>query len=445
MNNLLPDLKKYRVSRQLPKLLPEEAGVYIFWSENSAIYIGKAKNLKNRVGSYFNLKLSLKTGQMVRESDSLSFIKVASELESLLLEAYLIRTVQPKYNFQAKDDKHPLYIKITDEKYPRVLTARKEVLLETNNAVFGPFPSSANVKLVLKMIRKIFPFSTHRDLKRPCIESHIGLCNPCPSIIESAKDEVLKAELTKDYKRNIRMIKRVLARQINIVHDSLQKEMNFYARAEMFEKATEVRNKIQRLEYINQPIIPKEYFLQNPDLLEDLRKKELNSLQELLKPFLNLEGTSRIECFDVAHLAGVNQTASMVTFINGSAEKAFYRHFRINQSKRADDVASMKEVITRRIKHLRDWGEPDLIIVDGGKTQSKVFFEKLEKLEIPVVGLAKRFETLVIPQRIDGKIEYNEVRVPEGPTLNLVQRIRNEAHRFARRYHHKLITKSLIP
>src|SRR6185503_8006331 len=150
MNNSLVGLKRLKTNKGLPKLLPQEAGVYIFWIRELPIYIGKAKNLKNRVGSYFNLRLALKTRQMVREADSLSYIQVSSELESLLLEAYLIRTVQPKYNFQAKDDKHPLYIKITDESYPRVLTARKEVLLEKNKAVFGPFPSSANVKLVLK-------------------------------------------------------------------------------------------------------------------------------------------------------------------------------------------------------------------------------------------------------------------------------------------------------
>ena len=149
----------------------------------------------------------------------------------------------------------------------------------------------------------------------------------------------------------------------------------------------------------------------------------------------------RIECYDVAHLQGSEPTASMVTFVDGEPEKNLYRQFKIRQKKGNDDVASLKEVAQRRLKHLSDWGVPDLIIVDGGKGQVGVFHEIFQEHNIPVVGLAKRFESVVIPR----EDEFIVRKVPKGNALNLVKRLRDEAHRFARRYHHKLLTKMLIP
>lgn len=442
----LTSLKRIKKSRQSLKELPEEAGVYVFWNRREPVYIGKAKNLKSRLSSYFNLRLLPKTRSMVAEADSFSFILVNSELESLLLESYLIRKFLPRFNSASRDDKHPLYIRITKEKYPRIMTARKTDLKSSKDTFFGPFPSSTNVRFVLKMLRRIFPFSDHKIAKRPCIESHIGLCNPCPSVIEKMQDEVEKQKLIKIYKQNIRKVKNILKRRISRVIQNLEKQMLKASRTQNYETALELRQKIEKLNYITQPIIPKEMFLTNPDFFEDSRKKEVDELQRLLSPFISIKAQNqvRIECFDVAHLGGTSPTASMVTFFDGVADKTFYRHFKIYQKKPKDDLSSLKEVIKRRLKHLNDWGVPDLIIVDGGKTQAKVFFEELEKSRVPVVGLAKRFETLIIPVRSDSKLIFKELRVPEGPVLNLVQRIRNEAHRFARRLHHKQIKNSLF-
>ena len=133
----------------------------------------------------------------------------------------------------------------------------------------------------------------------------------------------------------------------------------------------------------------------------------------------------------------------MVTFIDGEPAKNYYRRFKIRKSKKSDDLASMDEVISRRIKHFESWGKPDLILVDGGKAQVKVFHKYL-KDHIPTVGLAKRFETLVIPEIKDGKYSYQQHNLASGNAKNLLQRIRNEAHRFARKYHHLLITKELL-
>ena len=369
------------------------------------------------------MDLEEKTSRMVAEADSLSFIRVNSELESLLLEAKLIRTHMPHYNVISKDDKHPLYIRITREKLPRVITARKISASEPNLAFFGPFPSSNNVRSVLRMIRKIFPYADHKPGERPCLYSHIGLCNPCPSEIKDNSQKKL-------YLKNIRRVRTVLSGKFAGLKNDLTREMDAFSKDQKYEEAGETLDRIKKLDYITQPQIPSEFFMQNPNLYEDLRQKELISLSLILKPHLpNLTSVQRIECFDIAHLAGSHPTASMVTFIDGEPDKNFYRHFKIRKAKGGDDYDAMREVAGRRIKNFDSWGKPDLVIVDGGKGQIKAF-----ETDIPTVGIAKNPDRLIIG---NAKIKL------KGETLNLIARIRNEAHRFARRYHHKLVSREL--
>lgn len=209
-----------------------------------------------------------------------------------------------------------------------------------------------------------------------------------------------------------------------------------------FEKAAVLRDKIDKLDYITQPAIPIDRFFENPNLAADIRNEEMKKLRDLLKNYIKVgKKLKRIECFDVSHISGVYSTASMVTFVEGEPDKAYYRHFKINQKKSADDISSMKEVAKRRAKHFSGWGVPDLIIVDGGKAQVNAFLGVFKDKDIPVVGLAKKEEKLVIPKEKN----FVQFAVPKGPARNLVQRLRDEAHRFAQRYHHKLLKKSLIP
>ena len=425
--------------------IPDTPGVYLFLQESQPIYIGKAINLKNRLKSYFSLKLAPKTARMIKEAQSLSFIKVTSELEALLLEAKLIQKYQPKYNSACKDDKHPLYIRVTKETYPKVITARKIEGKDANLAFFGPFPSSKNVSSVLRTLRRIFPYAEHKVAKRACLYSHIGLCNPCPSLIEKEKDEETQVRLRKIYKKNIKHLNGVFSGKFKSVRNELVKEMLTKSKEEKFEEAQGIKEQISRLDYITQTAVPTESFLQNPNLSEDIRRGELKELKAILYKYISLKGKLlRIECFDVSHLAGVNPTASMVTFINAEPDKNFYRHFRIRQEKGADDISSMKEVIRRRSKYFATWGIPDLIVVDGGKTQVSAFWAALTDFKIPVVGIAKRYETLVIPINEKSKIRFFEKRLQKGGALNLIQRLRNESHRFARRYHHHLYKKSFL-
>lgn len=366
----------------------------------------------------------------------MTFIQVTSELEALLLEAKLIRSYMPHYNIAAKDDKHPLYIRITKEEFPRVITARKIAENEKNIAFYGPFPSSRSVYTVLRMIRRIFPYSDHKIGKRACIYSHIGLCNPCPNQILMTNDKLQMINLKRLYLKNIKSIKAILDGKIDKLSKSLEKEMTVYSKSENYEEAAKVRNQLNHLEYITRPSLPTEFYLQNPNLYEDTRTSELKDLSTILAgchltSFEN-QDLNRIECFDIAHLAGTNATASMVTFVNGEADKNFYRHFKIRKAKGGDDYDSMREIARRRRNHFDDWGKPDLIIVDGGAGQVKSFKEFIQ--EIPIVGIAKHPDRLIVG---DNKIKLS------GPALNLVSRMRDEAHRFARRYHHSLISKSI--
>jgi len=445
MVKTISKLKKIIVSKANFRNLPQNPGVYIFWHKNNVIYIGKAINLKNRLNSYLQIDLNFKTRQMINLSKSASYILVENELEALLLEAYLIKKYQPKYNIIAKDDKNPLYIKITKEKYPRIVTARK---IDENKrdyiSFFGPFPSSSIVKNVLKTLRKTFSYSDHKISKKACIYSQIGLCDPCPSVIESLKSSEEKDKLRKTYLYKIQIINTILKGDYKKVQKDLFKTMNNLAKEQKFEEASLVKNQLKSIEYIVQPIIKPKLFSDNPNLREDLIESELKQLSQILNNIgeVNIK-LNRIECYDVSHISGTNTTASMVVFINGQENKSLYRHFKI-LNKKNDDIASLKEVVERRIKYLDKWERPDLVIVDGGVTQTKALYEDFSKFGIFVIGIAKKYETLIIPKKDNNKLVFKSYLLPNNSAKKLVQRIRNEAHRFAQRYHNILFKKTLF-
>lgn len=437
----MSDLLKIELDALQIKKLPETAGVYFFANKDKkAIYIGKAKNLRSRISSYFGPGLSTKTSRMINEAVSISFIKVATEFEALLLEAKLVHEKQPRYNIQLKDDKTPLYIAITKDKYPRVIALRKSQLGDFKvKAIFGPFLEGRSVRKVLKWIRRIIPYSQHFPGKRVCIYRQIGQCNPCPSEIELEKDSVQKEIFKGKYQANIRKIKKFLSGGLMSARKDLVLEMNEYSKQEMFEEAQEISNRIKTLDYITTPQTIPSLYIKDPNLIEDIRGKEAKELKKILSPYFDIKDLNRIECFDIAHLAGTNPTASMVTFINGEPDKSYYRHFKVKVDKKGSDVDSLRSILQRRIKHFGDWGGADLIVIDGGKPQVKIASEILKDSGVPYIGLAKRYETIVIRQK-DGFIQLR----PRGRALFLLQRIRDEAHRFARRLHHKQIKNTLI-
>lgn len=424
--------------------IPETPGVYLFKDKKGEVlYVGKAKNLKNRLDSYFVENLLPKTTQMVLSAKSVSWIKVINEFEAFLLEANLVKKYQPKYNIELKDDKSPLYIGITKDTYPRVITLRKPEITSHKLKIknyYGPYLSSTSARTVLRRTRKIFPFSTHLPTSRICIYKQIGLCDPCPSEIQTEANPQKQKELRTKYSKNIRGIKNILNGKTKPIEKQFMQEIQNLAKKEDYEQADKLKKHLQSFKDL---LLEKdaniENYLENPNLAEDIKQQELASLKSFISPYFpNLTHLNRIECFDIAHLAGTFPTASMVAFTKGEPNKRYYRHFKIYQNKKRSDTDSMREVITRRIKHLKDWGKPDLIVIDGGKPQLTAVHDLLEEKNIPFIGLAKRFETIVLKTQKG----FREIRAT-GPTLNILQRMRDEAHRFARRLHKKLISNSI--
>lgn len=419
-------------------MLPTNPGVYMFLDENGdVLYVGKAKNIKNRVSSYFvnRRDLGTKTQILVSKIKKIKTINVDSELESLLLEANLIKKFNPKYNAKLTDGKNYLLARITiKDSTPKVLFARRDG--EKDSIYFGPFPNSSDLKLVLKIIRKIFPYqSVLHHSKRLCLYYHLDLC-PCPPMFTSDQQ-------AKEYKSNIRHIIQFLNGQSKEVVKELEKERNQASKNELFEEAADIQKRIDAINLITSPSHnPFEYEI-NPNLRSDLRSKELDELLKILKSNgVNIEKLDRIECYDISNISGTNATGSMVVFTNGEKDSSNYRRFKIKRPPKVvpNDFAMMKEVISRRLEHI-EWGRPDLIIVDGGKGQissaKKALFEN-DNQDIPLIGIAKREELLITS-------DFKTIRLSKrSEGLMLVRRIRDEAHRFAIAYHKKLRSKLIF-
>ncbi|HSX39609.1 MAG TPA: excinuclease ABC subunit UvrC [Candidatus Saccharimonadales bacterium] len=429
--------------------LPKVPGVYIYHdSAGTVIYVGKAKSLRNRVKSYFikdNLEMWSKTQALVENIADLEYVEVLSELEALILEAELIKKYLPKYNIVLKDDKSYLYIVIRNEKVelnktltaiPKIMTARKSDILESD-IIFGPFPEATTTKFIVRSIRKIFAFrdcsiskfNRYSKLGKPCLYGYIGLCQaPCVGNVSVEK-----------YRRDIKNIQHLLEGQSSSLLNTLRREMEDASKNQQYEKAAEYRDIVRKFDYIRQQTQKTSDYIENPYLVEDIISK---SLDELVKNIPELkELPRRIECYDISNISGKEAVGSMVVATDGRIDKHEYRKFRIKLKAEPDDFGMLREVLTRRLTH-EGWPMPDLLVIDGGKGQVSAIKEVLDKLglEIPLIGLAKRFETIVYYNGSEF-VEVNLEKDNEG--LKLLQRLRDEAHRFAQKYHHQLRLKKL--
>ncbi|MBU0650063.1 UvrB/UvrC motif-containing protein, partial [Patescibacteria group bacterium] len=381
----------------------------------------------------------------------LQTIEVFSELEALILEAELIKKFKPRYNINLKDDKSYLYVVIRKELgFSKILTARKNDLLKTD-IVFGPFPNGQAAKSVVRAIRRLFPFrdcsqakfAKYQKLGSPCLYGHIHLCPaPCTDSISQ-----------QDYQQNIAHISRFLrGKQKQLLHD-WQSQMTKHAANMEYEQAEELRQLLNRFEYIQQQFRAPQEFMENPYLVDDVYETALKELVEAL-PILT-KVPERIECYDVANIAGKDAAVSMVVALNGRLEKREYKKFRIKLKNTPDDLAMMREALTRRFWHETradrvSWGLPDLVVVDGGKGQVGIAIDVLTELEltVPVIGLTKKEEVIVYrqPDKQSNNLAFAELRLDRtSEALKLLQRLRDESHRFARVYHHLLrIRNSLL-
>lgn len=428
------------LTNEVIKSLPSQPGVYLFWQGNEVIYIGKANNLRARISSHFqNSKYDSKEKLIIDKSDRLDFKITQGDFEATLFEAELIKKYQPKYNVRWKDDKNFLYIKITiKDKYPKILTTRKEN--DGHSLYFGPFSSTRVVNNLLREIRRVVPFCSQKKLtKKPCFYSKIGLCNPCPNYILSLSEKRKKIiSLQKLYRSNIKKIVNLLKGNFAPVFNSLEKELKTKIKKEEYEDCLKLRNKIQLL----QELIYKKSFI-NEEITEN-KKNWQEEVNQLLIKFRLIKKSifiKRIECFDISHLFGQQATGSMVVFIDGVPEKKEYKRFKIKAVNQISDVEMLKEVLQRRFLK-KDWPFPQLLIIDGGKPQATTTLKVLKEfnLKIPVIGIVKSPDRLIIGDKI-----LRTIKLPHNSSFfNLLKYIRDESHRFAKKYHLLLRKKTMM-
>ena len=552
-----------KVIEETIKLVPAQAGCYIYYdATGEIIYVGKAKNLKRRVYSYFHKQHdSAKTRVLVSQIEKLEYIITDSEVEALILESHLIKKHKPKYNILLKDDKKYPYFLITDEDFPRIQVVRKKNLNPDKGRFYGPYTDIGAMYATLDFLKKIFPLKQCKNPKytsRPCLYYHIGKClAPCQGKVTP-----------EEYQKLIKQVELFLSGKQTELLKQLKEQMQKYSEVQEYEKAAKFRDSYVDLQktlerqkvvyentklnedilavlyedgilvivvmmirdgrlidkkdftYFVEDIDKTEYFetffrdyyttlkLEYPDKivskdLKDIGDKELyqewlkvisgkkitinygngrgkyNELCELaiknarntlenakikkmsqIRDNFNEVGSylaeklelsnfpNRIECYDISHIQGTNTVASMVVFQNGLPKKTAYRKFKVKLTEgKPDDFLSMKEVLTRRLSRLGEpkWEKPDLIIIDGGKGQLSSVMQVVEKMGIKVgaggidfVSLAKREEEVFLPNRSES------ILLPrDSNALYLIQRIRDEAHRFAITYHRDLRSKSL--
>lgn len=541
--------------------LPTLPGVYFFKNEKGKVlYIGKAKNLRNRVRSYFQKSRvgETKLRFLVRKIHDLETITTDSEVEALILEANMIKEYKPRYNVTLKDDKSYPYIRVTNEEFPRIFPTRK--IVKDGSRYFGPYTDVHSMRSLLKDVRKIFPIRScnyRLDEKtvaskkiKLCLDYYIQRClGPCQGLISQ-----------EEYGKIVKQMVRFIEGRNNEIVKELRKEMQHYAAEQRFEDAARIRDQIQAIEQfrsrqkmVSQNEVDRDivaiyqeekiaagvvfkvregkivgrhhFFLKNTmgesdeeilkafllqyylkvDFLPDgiylpfhlqeaeeihewfqkkrgkscklivpqrgekrklvemaqrnakLVLKELiiqkmkakneripRDVQALQKDLSLAHPPRRIEAFDISHFSGTDTVASLVCFTDGLPRKSDYRKFKIRSVVGIDDFASMKEVVTRRYRRILEEKDsmPDLILIDGGKGQLSSAVEALHDLGIydqPIAALAKRLDEVFLPGFSDPQ------NIPRtSPGLKLLQRVRDESHRFAITFHRRLRKKRTL-
>lgn len=549
--------------KDLVKVIPKDPGVYFFKNDKrDIIYIGKAKNLRNRVRSYFqkNKYQSPKNISMIKRIEDIEWIVVRNEVEALLTEANLIKKHQPFYNVNLKDDKSFPFIRITNEPFPRVFITRE--IIKDGSKYFGPYTDVIYLRRTLKAIRRIFPVRSCDffidqnviDQKKIsiCLDYHIKKCEgPCEGLVDTnqynrmieniisflqgktkksenyiqSQMELASRQLRYEdagiFRDQLHAIREFMSKQTKINANFDDRDIIGFSKEDDFGIAVIVRIRNGRISsreklsinniddnfgaviktvitqfYFDTDHIPAEICVQyDPDSIEELmvwlrskrggrvkiyrpkkgekakqvrlahqnsklllgewilnKKKRKDLVPKMVKQLqddLQLKAAPRnIECFDISHLGGTNTVASMVSFIDGKPKKSNYRKYNIKTVTGIDDFASIREVVLRRYKRLKEEGKgfPDLIVVDGGKGQLSMAISALRELGldyIPTISLAKRLEEVFVPGQSSAQTIHKQ-----SPGLILLRQIRDEAHRFAvdfqRKKRRSSVTKSVF-
>jgi len=417
--------------------LPSTTGVYIFKKSDEYLYIGKSVNVKSRVLTHVESAAVIeKEHAIISQSDTLTVIVTDSEFKALLLESQLIQNCKPKYNVIWRDGKSHLYIKITAEEYPKIIPVRKENDLKSS--YFGPFSSSKDVEDLLHIIRKIVPYCSQKKItSRACFYSKIDLCNPCPNKIYSTTDELEKKLLKKEYRNNIRKVVEILKGKTEKLFDSMNRELKEAIKKENYEKGIELRNRLYTLEYLTKY----RSFSRYSENDFNTSQSSLSKLENLLSlHFSVINDLKRIECYDISNLSQKQATGSMVVLTDGLIDKGQYRKFKIKNMSLQSDFDMLEEVVKRRFHN--PWPHPSLIVIDGGRPQIRRVIKVLKALDIniPVMGIAKHPDRLIL-----GLKKFLTLKLPTHDlALRLIQMIRDESHRFARKYHLLLREKAML-
>lgn len=438
MENESPEVVRLTPAEKV-RTFPTQAGVYLMKDALArVIYVGKAKNLRNRAGSYFNKQAlhDQRIAGLLPEIADVDFIAVDSEVDALLLEARLIKDIQPRYNSDLKDDKTYPYLQIrVREDFPRVEFTRKP---RRGAKLYGPFTSARSLRGAIQVLQRIFRFRTCKlDINdgdeqwrwfRPCLLHNIKQCDaPC------------NFRVTKEqYREQIRRLQMVLDGKKDGLIQELEGTMKQAAAELNFERAGQLRDQIKSLSNLKlrgdvDKNLQPEAFVLDP-------KRGVRGLQKILK----LSQLPRVvEGIDIAHFAGSETVASLVQFVDGVPFKPGYRRFRIQSVEGVDDFASIREVVMRRYRRLQTEDEvfPDIIMIDGGKGQLHAAQDALRHLKITqpcLISLAKREEEIYRLEEAEPlKLSRN------AAALRLLQYVRDEAHRFAQHYHKLLRHKKL--
>lgn len=414
------------------KQFPLGPGVYIMKDEQGrVIYVGKAKNLRNRASHYFTRTAAVdhRTADLVKLIADIDCLEADSEVDALLLEARLVKDVQPRFNVELKDDKTFPYLQIRmREDFPRVEFTRSP--RRRGVKLYGPFTSAKALRRAVQVLQRIFQFRTcsldiHADDSRwrwfrPCLLHNIRQCT-APCNLRVTKEE---------YRKQIRSLRLVLEGKKARLIREMEKEMQEASTALLFEKAARLRDDIAALQKLGQRgEVDRDV---QPEVFPIDPRKGLKGLRKVL----GLSAVPRtIEGVDIAHLGGDDTVASLVSFIDGLPFKPGYRRYRIKSVAGVDDFASIREVVTRRFRRKlhEDEGFPDILLIDGGKGQLNAAREAFGILGVEppcLISLAKREEEVYRPG------DAEPLRLSRHAAgLRLLQYVRDEAHRFAQHYH----------
>lgn len=422
------------ISKKNIKDLPRSIGVYLFKKGKEVLYVGKSVDIYSRIASHLeNAKINNKEKALIREAEKIEYQLVDSEFKALIIEAQLIKKYQPKYNSRWRDDKNFLWIKITvKEEFPKVYLVRKEN--DNQSVYFGPFSGVKEAEMVLREARKIIPFCSEKKInKKPCFYSKIGLCNPCPNVIYFMNNKKEKERLTKKYQKNIQFLIELLQGNNENLSRKIHRKIKSLVNQQKFEEAIIWREILKKINYLLNKKINLDNYMHNDSI------KELKKLEEFLKQFFPSLNLKRIEGFDISNLSFREGTASMVVFIDGIADKSQYRKFKIKTNLKSD-VQMLAEALERRLNN--PWPLPQLFLIDGGTPQLKAASLVLnqKKINIPILALAKNPDRIVFYK--DKKII--KIPISKIPGNLILRSIRDESHRFAKKYHLLLRSKRIL-